>query len=104
MRSALLFASYVFLSSFGLYKLKLAPIGLNFDFALGFGCYLLGFLLWFVVLKSYPLSVAFPVAAGALIVATQLIGFFLLNEPVTLRKELGMSLIAAGIAIIYLNL
>lgn len=104
MKSVALFVAYVFLSAFGLYKIKLSEVGINPDFVVGFGAYLAGFLLWFVILKTYPLSIAFPVAAGALILATQLVGFFFLGEGMTLQKESGVALILAGIVVLFVDI
>jgi len=78
-------------------------MGFNPGFVIGFCSYLAGFLLWFVILKTHSLSVAFPVAAGALIVATQLVGFFLLGESATLQKELGVALIIVGITVLFVG-
>lgn len=98
MLKLLLLIVYVATSLFGLYKLKSAPIGPNFDFLMGFCAYGLGVVLWLSVLKLYPLSIAFPLAAGALIVGTQLVGVFFLQEAYGTVKLVGVALLLTGLA------
>lgn len=93
----LLLVVYVATSLFGLYKLKSAPIGPNLDFMLGFCAYGLGVVMWLYVLKLYPLSLAFPLAAGALMVGTQLVGAVFLHEAFGPAKLVGVSLLIAGL-------
>ena len=96
---------YLAISSFGLYKMKVAMAGagtlLSGEFILGFGAYVFGFLLWLLILARLPLSVAFPVAAGGLIVSTQLMGVGLLKEPMPPLHIVGVVLIFFGIVLIY---
>lgn len=103
LRTILLLALYVFLSTYGLYKIKASEFGFNLGFVVGFGSYLAGFIIWFLILKTNPLSVAFPVAAGLLIVATQFVGFTFLGESVTALKGVGVALIISGIVMVYAN-
>ncbi len=96
-----LFALYVAISSFGLYKLKSASGLLSLDFAIGFASYGLGFLVWFYVLTRMPLSIAFPIAAGSLIVATQFVGQAFLGERIEPVHAGGIALILVGIVLIH---
>lgn len=96
----LLLFFYVVVSLFGLYKLKTAEIGINWEFVLGVVFYGSGFLLWIAVLRVYPLSIAFPLAAGSLIVGTQLIGVRFLGEPFDLASMLAIGLILAGLVVL----
>ena len=96
-----LFCLYVVVSSFGLYKLKSSADLLSIDFAIGFAFYGLGFLVFYSVLMRLPLSVAFPVAAGSLIVATQLVGHGMLGEKIGLLQLGGIVTVLAGIVMIY---
>ncbi len=57
--------------------------------------------MWLLILKSHSLSVAFPLAASALLISTQIVGFYLLGENMTLWKIVGMLLILIGISLIY---
>lgn len=88
-------------SSYGLYKIKVSESFLSLEFSIGLVCYILGFLIWFAILKLYPLSIVFPIAASLLIVSTQLIGFFFLEEKVALSHLLGVSFIIIGIIILF---
>jgi multidrug transporter EmrE-like cation transporter len=97
---ALWLAAYTALSLFGLFRLKTSRPGLNAGFAVGFAAYALGFLLWLRILKLLPLSVAFPMAAGALMLGTQLVGAVRLGEPLTLAKGIGVALILGGIILL----
>ncbi len=98
-----LFALYLATSSFGLYKMKSAGTVLTVDFATGFVFYALGFLWWVLLLMRLPLSVAFPLAAGGLIVLTQLIGHAFLNEPLSVMHLTGIGMILAGIVLIFIH-
>ena len=91
---------YVALSTYGLYQLKSAS-PLSVMFLIGFGCYGTGFLLWMVLLKALPLSVAFPTAAGGLIIATQLTGYFFLGETLRANQWWGLALMFAALGFIY---
>lgn len=92
---------FVALHAFGLFKLKASNGQIGVDFGLGFVCYGAGFLIWYVILTRLPLSIAFPVAAGSLIVATQLVGRFLLDEQLHLVNFSGVGLILVGIVLIF---
>jgi multidrug transporter EmrE-like cation transporter len=88
---------YVALSLYGLYKMKISDFGVNLDFIVGFSAYAGGFLVWLVILKLYPLSVAFPLAAGALICGTQVVGIVALGEKLIAKNMLGILLILIGL-------
>ena len=92
-----IFILYLVCTLYGLYALKTYNFGMNWEYILGFITYLLGFVIWLVVLKLYPLSLAFPVAAGALIVGTQLIGYFALGDKFDWIKMSGVLFIVLGI-------
>jgi multidrug transporter EmrE-like cation transporter len=89
---------YVALSLAGLYNMKRADAIVGWQFAAGFAMYVAGFGVWLMILRMYPLSFAFPLAAGALVVGTQLVGFFFLGEGMQLHRLAGSGLILAGLA------
>jgi multidrug transporter EmrE-like cation transporter len=93
---------YVAISTSGMVLLKTAPGALSPGFAAGFALYAAGFALWYLLLTTMPLSVAFPLAAGSLIIGTQIMGYFFLNETLGFVHCLGVALLLAGIAVIYL--
>jgi multidrug transporter EmrE-like cation transporter len=96
-----LLTAYVLVSVIGLHFLKTsAGTVLSVPFVLGLSCYGAGFALWYLMLTSLPLSVAFPLAAGALIVGSQLVGHFLLGETLAARHLLGVLLIVIGITVV----
>jgi multidrug transporter EmrE-like cation transporter len=95
-----LFAFYVGVSCSGLFLLKAAPSWLSLRFGLGFLLYALGACLWLVILRNYPLSLAFPIAAGALIVGTTLVGIVFLGESLSAVQVAGAGLIFLGIALL----
>lgn len=95
------FIVYVLSSGFGLGKMKQAPSILSNDFVIGFFFYGAGFILWLVLLRRLPLSVAFPLAAGGLIVFVQFVGMVYLGESMSVMKLIGVSAIVIGIALIY---
>ena len=70
----LLFMAYIGSSAFGLYRMKQAAEIASPAFALGFFFYGAGFVWWIVILRRLDLSLAVLIAAGGLIVATQIVG------------------------------
>lgn len=103
MLTAGLLVTYVLVSAYGLYRLKLSAEFLDVSFNIGIVFYGLGFLIWLYILKLNPLSFAFPIAAGALIVSTSLAGFFLLGESMSALKMVGIMMIVTGIFFVYLR-
>lgn len=101
MQFAVLLIAYALVSAYGLYRLKVSPEVLSAGFLLGAGCYAASFGIWVLILRSYPLSLAFPAAAGASILATQFIGLYVLSEPFSLRAMIGTALVASGVLLIY---
>ncbi len=95
-RAAILLA-YVAMSLAGLYNMKRAESLLGWQFAAGFAMYVAGFGVWLAILRLYPLSFAFPLAAGALVVGTQLVGWLLLGETLAPHRLVGVGLILAGL-------
>ena len=66
--------------------------------------YILGAAIWLAILRMYPLSIAFPVASGALMIGTTLISIFFLKEQVSTQHLLGIVFIMTGIGILALNI
>jgi multidrug transporter EmrE-like cation transporter len=101
---AVLLLVYTIISTLGLFKIKQSALVLSTDFAIGFVLYVLGFLLWMYMLRLFELSIAFPIAAGALILATQLASYAFLGEPASFFRVGGCALIIAGISLIYFDI
>jgi len=97
---SIIFVLYLAVSLFGLYKLKSADFGLNLQYLSGMTLYIFSFFLWLIVLRWYPLSVVFPLAAGSIIVGTQLLGFFLLGERFDIVSIVAVSFILIGLVIL----
>ena len=95
---------YALVSAYGLYLIKAAENWKSVSFVIGFGLYGSGFIIWLFILRLYPLSIAFPAAAGALIVATQVAGIVFLKEPLHLGAMAGIGFIAIGIILIYASM
>lgn len=98
-----LFAVYVATSCFGLYLIKVAEGWRTTTFLGGFIIYGVGALIWMAILRITPLSYAFPVAAGLLMIGTVLTGVLLLGETVTLGHVAGAVLILSGIVLVAAN-
>ncbi len=79
----------------GFVQLLLQPL-----FALGFLAYFLAGLVWFRVIASEPLSVAYPVLVSMTFVLVSGGAVVLFGEAVTARKLLGLVLIVSGIALV----
>ena len=101
MMHLLLLLLYVLLSVFGLYWLKASPAVMSVSFAGGFAAYAAGFGIWLYMLMRLPLSVIFPIAAGSLIVGTQIVGLFFLDEKISGMHWIGVVLVLVGIGLIY---
>ena len=96
----LLFVVYVAVSCCGLYLLKAATGWRTVTFLAGVLLYGIGAVLWLWILRLWPLSLVFPIAAGALVLGTTLIGITLLGENVTAPHLFGAALIIVGITLI----
>ena len=95
-----IFVVYVSVSLLGLFQLKSADVGVNFQYLAGMALYVLSFFLWLVVLRWYPLSIAFPLAAGSIIVGTQVVGALLLREQFDVVSLVAVSFILIGLIIL----
>lgn len=93
---------YVVLSTYGLYKIKQSLNFYSIDFFFGFAAYGSGFILWLYMLKKFPLSIIFPLCACLLLIGTQAIGYYLLNEAFSIKKAIGVCL--AIIAVLLLSI
>lgn len=95
---------YTILSVAGLTLLKQANSVVSLTFLGGAAAYGAGFLIWiFVILRTLPLSVGFPLAAGALILGTQVAGRFALREPINVQHAAGILFILVGIGLVSLE-
>lgn len=93
---------YVILSVAGLAFVKAADNPVSLRFVIGGALYGAGFLIWiFAILRTLPLSIAFPLAAGALILGTQAAGWIFLKEALSPLHIVGVALIVAGIGFVY---
>ena len=101
MQFAGLITVYALISAFGLYKIKAADGVQDVVMWIGAAAYGAGFLLWLLILRKFPLSIAFPVAAGSLIIATQAFSYLYLKEPITTTHLVGVALILAGVTIVF---
>jgi multidrug transporter EmrE-like cation transporter len=97
---ALIFVVYVSVSLLGLFQLKSADVGINLQYIAGISLYVLGFFLWLIVIRWYPLSVAFPLAAGTIIVGTQVVGALLLSERFDAISFVAVSFILIGLILL----
>lgn len=93
---------YTTASAYGLYKLKASAQILSPEFLVGAFFYGAGFLIWIAILRYYPLSIAFPVAAGCLMIATQLVGYYFLKEAPSPLQLSGAGLILAGVTLMFI--
>lgn len=102
LRSGLLLI-YTVVSVVGMTMIKGAPSLLSPKWITGAGLYAIGFVIWIgLILRMMPLSQAFPIAAGALMLGTQVAGWLLLKERLTVPHLAGAALIVVGVAIVSL--
>ncbi|MFC5508373.1 SMR family transporter [Bosea massiliensis] len=97
----LLLALYVGVSVSGLTLMKLRTELTDTMTWVGFALYGAGFGLWLLFLKRVPLSKAFPVAAGCLIIATQLCGWYFLKESISRSQMLGIAMMLLAVPLIF---
>lgn len=95
------YITYALISTMGLYFLKISKPGINVGFISGFSLYLTSFCIWLYILKTQPISVAFPVASSIVVVATQCVGVCLLGEKLSYVKSLGILFILFGVFLVY---
>lgn len=98
-----IFVGYALISCIGLYWLKSASDWWTVRFILGALLYVLGAGVWIFILRMYPLSIAFPIAAGTLMIGTTLIGYVMLKESISLLHLLGLVFTLLGISILALQ-
>lgn len=101
--AAALFVIYVVTSCFGLYLIKAASGWKSTAFFIGFVFYAAGALIWMAILRLMPLSLAFPLAAGSLMIGTMLTGVVFLSEIITAWQIVGAFMIIVGIALVAAN-
>lgn len=99
-KAPLLFCAYVAVSCGGLYLMKAAAGWLSVKYGVGVLLYFSGAVFWMLILRLYPLSAAFPVAAGALVLGTIVTGMLFLNESLNVTQLIGAGLIVCGIVLI----
>ena len=97
----MLLLCYAIVSVAGMVLLKSAGSPFSPKGVVGFGLYVAGFAIWVgIILRIMPLSQAFPLAAGALILGTQLAGWLLLRERISLPQGFGATLILIGVILV----
>jgi multidrug transporter EmrE-like cation transporter len=99
-RSTALFFAYIAVSCLGLFLIKSSSTWRSSVFLIGFGLYAGGAVMWMVILRLMPLSFAFPIAAGSLVIGTMLTGVFFLKETVGIWQIIGAMMIVGGISLI----
>lgn len=66
----------------------------------GASMYVLGFLLWLVILSREPLTVAYPIAVGLTMLFSAVLAVVVLREQVSWMMALGALLVLAGITLL----
>ncbi|ADK79815.1 EamA family transporter [Sediminispirochaeta smaragdinae] len=63
-------------------------------------CFVIGFLLYSVILQKAELSMVYPIVTSGSLIAITLLSLFVLHEPITLMDFLGFGFILLGIGLI----
>lgn len=94
------------LKNFGDFTLDFAHIGklitsifTNWYLFGGMCCFVGSVLLWLVVLTKLPVSIAYPMGSLGYLF-TLVFAYFLLNEPITMLKIIGILLICGGVIVL----
>lgn len=90
-------ATYVLLSSYGIFLIKTAQSMLSTQMYIGTLIYICGSTIWLAILRMLPLSVAFPVASGLMILGTTFVGAVFLHEEIGIYQLIGGVAITMGI-------
>lgn len=69
-------------------------------FLVGFVLYFMASVVWFRVVATEPLSVAYPLLVSCTFTLVTAGAVIVFSEPMTLRQMLGLAIILAGIALI----
>jgi multidrug transporter EmrE-like cation transporter len=69
-------------------------------FLIGFVLYFMASVVWFRVVATEPLSVAYPLLVSCTFTLVTVGAVIVFSEPLTLRQMLGLAVILAGIALI----
>jgi multidrug transporter EmrE-like cation transporter len=72
-------------------------------FTVGFVIYFLASVVWFRVVATEPLSLAYPMLVSLTFTMVTAGAVLLFSEPFSLRKAVGLAIILAGIAIVSLE-
>jgi multidrug transporter EmrE-like cation transporter len=83
--------------------LSLARLFVQPLFALGFGVYFVAAIVWFRVVATEPLSLAYPILVSLTFSLVTLAGRIVFSERFSARKVVGLLVILAGILIISLE-
>jgi drug/metabolite transporter (DMT)-like permease len=97
MYSIIILISYVFFSAIGLFLIKSSVSIYSTKMYLGLVMYAVGSLIWLILLRFLPLTLAFPLATGAMILGTGSIGVFFLHENFEILQILGAFFIMVGV-------
>jgi multidrug transporter EmrE-like cation transporter len=81
-----------------LIKLFMQPL-----FTIGFVIYFFASVVWFRVVATEPLSLAYPMLVSLTFTLVTAGAVLLFGEPVSLRKAVGLVIILAGIAVVSLE-
>ena len=96
-----LLLTYTVISVLGMALIKAADTAFSVKSVVGFALYGAGFLLWIgVILRLLPLSQAFPLAAGMLLLGTQFAGWFALGERLSPIHLSGVAFILIGVVLV----
>lgn len=109
----ILFLIYVLLSSSGLILFKMGSkdvglelsktlfsVTLSWQMLLGILCYLLSFILWLVIVSKSNLSYVYPMSIAMINIALLVGAYYFLNEPITVRTVVGVSIIIIGVVVL----
>jgi multidrug transporter EmrE-like cation transporter len=82
---------------------NILPIGLRlateWHIIVALGCYVLSVVIWILALSRVPVSIAFPMLSMAYVV-NAIAAYYLLGEPFSSTKLVGMGIIILGVIVI----
>lgn len=87
----------VMFSLCGLYKIKSAVEIVSLDMIVGIGSYGVSFGLWLWLLRTYPVSIIFPLILSVNLIATEVFGVCVLHETWSNWHGIALVFILTGI-------
>ena len=86
-----------------IFTIPLINMEISFITIMGFACYGISFILYFIILSKYNISFVSIFSVGVIYILLMIVAFLVFKEPITTTKIVGSAIMLIGIAILLLN-